>query len=889
MALTRPTFDNINSNVSARINDPLVVINAANVTANNQDIGFVFNRGTTGNVAFGWSETVESFVLVNTSSSGQVNANLEVIGNANLRIGNLTTTGVSSFTGNMIAGHILPAANVTYDLGSPTNRFRTLYIAGNTIDFGGATIKADETGIQLQTLSGSVFNFNDQTGFSQETTSANNAGTFSSLTVTGESTLAGNVVVGNIKTDGYFYANGIPYVPEAKAGGSTGQVQYNNSDQMAGASGLTTDGNNLTSTGTITAATVNAAEIGNTGATLTGTVQTASQTNITEIGNITTGTWSATPIEVEYGGTGATTAAAARTNLGLAIGTDVQAYNATLAAVANGTYTGDDSITTVGTLTNLTVTNTITGSVSGNAGSATKLATARTIALTGDVTGSGTFDGSGNLSIDATIAANSVVLGTDTIGNYVASVATTAPLSGGATGSEGGALTLSLESGYGDTQNPYASKTANYFLAAPNETAGAPTFRAIVAADIPTLNQNTTGTASNVTGTVAIANGGTGATTAANALTNLGAYAASNPAGYTTNTGTVTSITAGSYLTGGTITASGTIAVDAAPENTASKVVARDANGSFSANIITATLSGVATSATTATNLAGGGAGQIPYQTASGTTAMLAAGTAGYVLTSNGANAPSWEVATGGGLKYTTADTAPGSSSAGDFWYDTSANILYQRINNGITTTWVDQSTLPSTYETLTVTNNATVSELTVTGNSTVSTSLRVNSNNNVTAIVNLGTSGTGNIGASGATFNTVFAKATTAQYADLAENYLSDSHYSPGTVVVFGGEQEITVSDLSHDSRVAGVISTNPGFLMNEGQTAGLPVAFTGRVPCRVQGPVNKGDVLVNVSEGVAGKLDAALYNPGCILGKSLEKISDSEIKTIEVVVGRF
>ena len=77
---------------------------------------------------------------------------------------------------------------------------------------------------------------------------------------------------------------------------------------------------------------------------------------------------------------------------------------------------------------------------------------------------------------------------------------------------------ISLASGYGDTQNPYASKTANFFLAAPNGTTGVPTFRAIVAADIPTLNQNTTGTASNVTGTVAIANGGTGQTTRQDAM-----------------------------------------------------------------------------------------------------------------------------------------------------------------------------------------------------------------------------------------------------------------------------------------------------------------------------------------------------------------------------------
>jgi len=99
----------------------------------------------------------------------------------------------------------------------------------------------------------------------------------------------------------------------------------------------------------------------------------------------------------------------------------------------------------------------------------------------------------------------------------VTSVSGTSPVasSGGATPA------ISLSSAYGDTLNPYASKTANYILAAPNGAAGVPTFRAIVAADIPTLNQNTTGTASNVTGTVAVANGGTGGTTAADARTNL--------------------------------------------------------------------------------------------------------------------------------------------------------------------------------------------------------------------------------------------------------------------------------------------------------------------------------------------------------------------------------
>jgi hypothetical protein len=84
--------------------------------------------------------------------------------------------------------------------------------------------------------------------------------------------------------------------------------------------------------------------------------------------------------------------------------------------------------------------------------------------------------------------------------------------------SSGGATpNISLAASYGDTQNPYASKTANYVLAAPDGSSGTPSFRAIAVNDIPTLNQNTTGTASNVTGVVAVANGGTGVTVSSGA------------------------------------------------------------------------------------------------------------------------------------------------------------------------------------------------------------------------------------------------------------------------------------------------------------------------------------------------------------------------------------
>jgi hypothetical protein len=136
-----------------------------------------------------------------------------------------------------------------------------------------------------------------------------------------------------------------------------------------------------------------------------------------------------------------------------------------------------------------------------------------------------------------------------------------------------------------------------------------------------------------------------------------------------------------------------------------------------------------------------------------------------------------------------------------------------------------------------------------------------------------------------------VFAKATSAQYADLAEMYVADQNYAPGTVVEFGGEFEITASTVTHSPSVAGIISTNPSYLMNSSQTGEhvLPVALTGRVPCQVVGKIRKGDRLVaGAIPGVAIALDRASWTPGCIIGKSLEVYDSDDVGTIEVAVGR-
>jgi hypothetical protein len=158
--------------------------------------------------------------------------------------------------------------------------------------------------------------------------------------------------------------------------------------------------------------------------------------------------------------------------------------------------------------------------------------------------------------------------------------------------------------------------------------------------------------------------------------------------------------------------------------------------------------------------------------------------------------------------------------------------------------------------------------------------------------IVNNNANGVGNIGTSSTRFNQVFALASSAQYADLAEKYTADTDYAPGTVLEFGGDQEVTATTTSHSPRVAGIVSTQPSYIMNDGLVSDhiAMVSLTGRVPCLVQGPIAKGDRLVaSAVVGHAQRLDPVQYEPGCIIGKALEDYPSPAIGTIEVAVGRF
>ena len=127
---------------------------------------------------------------------------------------------------------------------------------------------------------------------------------------------------------------------------------------------------------------------------------------------------------------------------------------------------------------------------------------------------------------------------------------------------------------------------------------------------------------------------------------------------------------------------------------------------------------------------------------------------------------------------------------------------------------------------------------------------------------------------------NTFDGTATAAQYADLAEKYLADQEYEVGTVVVVGGEAEVTAS--SYGELAIGVVSENPAFMMNKDLEGGIYIALKGRVPVKVSGKVKKGDRFVAGNNGVAQVATDRLD----VFAISLESSDDAGIKLIEAVV---
>jgi hypothetical protein len=229
---------------------------------------------------------------------------------------------------------------------------------------------------------------------------------------------------------------------------------------------------------------------------------------------------------------------------------------------------------------------------------------------------------------------------------------------------------------------------------------------------------------------------------------------------------------------------------------------------------------------TTATNLSGGAAGYIAYQTAAGRSTFLPYIGNGHVLVA-GNNAPYWkpenEFGAGTAMTATRADSLLSSVAPANYIYaDTSSNA-------------------------------STIVERDVDGNIFA---------NNVNATFFIGT-------------------ATSAYYADLAEKYLADNDYEVGTVVVVGGEKEVTAC--AWGQRAIGVVSANPAYMMNSALKGGTYIALKGRVPVKVEGSVKKGDELIASNNGVAV---SGVYHSNKVFAVALETNSDISVKLVEAIV---
>jgi hypothetical protein len=254
----------------------------------------------------------------------------------------------------------------------------------------------------------------------------------------------------------------------------------------------------------------------------------------------------------------------------------------------------------------------------------------------------------------------------------------------------------------------------------------------------------------------------------------------------------------------------------------------------------------------------------------SGLSAIAGANVSGQVSFAATANAVAGANVSGAVSFATTANAVAGANVSGAVSFATTANAVAGANVSGT----VSAATTAGTVTTAAQPNITSVGTLTSLGVSGALTTMQITAGANTTA---------GNI-----TGNWTLTDGSRMQatYADLAEYYEADVKYEPGTVLMFGGEKEVTLAD-DGTSRVAGVVSTNPAYVMNS-TCPGLltAVALQGRVPCKVRGKISKGDMLISGGNGFARPNQFPAM--GTVIGKALEDFDGYE-GVIEVAVGRL
>jgi hypothetical protein len=309
-------------------------------------------------------------------------------------------------------------------------------------------------------------------------------------------------------------------------------------------------------------------------------------------------------------------------------------------------------------------------------------------------------------------------------------------------------------------------------------------------------------------------------------------------------------------------------------------VVIRDSSGGVSANGITAnTLSGSLTT------------GAQPNITSVGTLNGLTVGGSGIdgiIVTGNQPNITnlanvsfSGNVTVSGTITGTVAGNATSNVSGGNASFSTKVEAPTGNFTTTVESPSANITNVFVTTGSITTVNSTTVNSTTVNATTVVAPTVQ-------STTLTAGSSGTNGTITGNWTLSS--GSKMQATYADLAEYYSSELDVTPGTVVEFGGAEEIQLCDTRNSTRVAGVVSTDPAFVMNEKLGQSVPrilVALIGRVPCKVYGTCAKGDMMVAAGGGYAMANNSPAI--GSVIGKALEDKTTSGVGVIEVVVGRL
>jgi filamentous hemagglutinin len=896
---------------SAALTQSVSVLPNGNVGVANTVPGHLFSVNGAG--YFGTTITaVGNVVGGNVTTAGQVSATANVTG------GNLRTGGQISATGNILGDNLAMSGAATAASFSATGNVTGGNIntagqvlatgnvtGGNIVTGGAASVSGAITGGSLQ-VSGTA-NAASLTGGVVSVTGAITGG--STLSVTGNATVgnvgtAGRVsATGNIVSAGFFIGDGSQLINVTAASNVTVTTLANGttSMQVLGSGGnIVANVGGTTSVALFTPTGVVVSALSATGNVTGGNIVTAgtiSTTGNVQAANVNGTAGVFTTVTGNANATSLTSGTVPSARL-----TGSYAINITGTAATANTVTdaAQPNITSVGTLTSLAVTANV---------QAGNLRTSGEMLSTGNAT-VGNLITSGIITTTGNVVAGNVIAGVfSATGNTQAGNLIT----GGIVSATGNITTGNLISS--GIVSATGNVTANTFIGSGAGLSSIP--------------------GGNVTGTVASATSATSATTAGTVTTNAQPNI--------TSVGTLTSVSVTGNITGGNLLISGAI-LDSAQldiQTTAANAnIVLTPNGTGNVNIGRMSASGNITAA--AYYGSGAGLSAIPGGNVTGTVASAtSATTAGTVTTNAQPNITS--VGTLTGLAVTTASSlisqpvtftqtwnnanaiftavrvdinTTAASAASRFLdlRDDSSTVLFVGLNgtidtigNIVTTANVSGGNIVTANATI-IGSSGTISALgNITGGNLIGTHVgnltgtTVSVSGNITGgnlsvgngtvslnnIVNNGANATGNIGSSTNYFNRVFATATTALYADLAEYYRADREYVPGTVLVFGGNNEVTLCEVDNDARVAGVVTTEPAYVMNAGLSGEftVAVALQGRVPVQVLGPVSKGDLMVTGINGHAQANNQA--RAGTILGKSLENF-DGTTGTIEIAVGR-